>query len=451
MFRFSQTTSTLRLAAVLGASTIMAGCSWLPFGGGSHAGYGQGAAYGAHHAGSYGAGKYGPAAYGQPGHCTIPHAQAPIPQGCDPALVTVGLGQFAQQPQFGQPVYGSPQYASSGYGSHAGSAHAVASGLRPASAPGLRSRFRGFGSIGVEKSVSGSLLDYADSPADPTVLYDPDLYAEGTVTGSPQEGAVVRSRYTSETEEILAPTVSWDDVYSTPLSLKGGFEYALTPRTSAYASAGYTVSEGARGAGFQINSTLFNDVTTTNYEATPIIDPVTGFVTGTNYVAQTPINQRYFVPNVENTAAFTFDFSDLRRTDLEAGVRHYFKPLAKHDLKRVSPFVAASAGASRFNDQTYTVSQQQAFLQRSFDAQTTEDNLYNVVPPVTGDAPVTLYESQWVPRGAINAGVEWQATDRTAIAFETGVQVEGGRKYVTGERADTNVSIPLTVRGSFNF
>jgi len=51
----------------------------------------------------------------------------------------------------------------------------------------------------------------------------------------------------------------------------------------------------------------------------------------------------------------------------------------------------------------------------------------------------------------LNAGMEWQVTPKTALALETGVRIEGARDYSNGERGDTNVVVPLTLRGSFNF
>ena len=56
-----------------------------------------------------------------------------------------------------------------------------------------------------------------------------------------------------------------------------------------------------------------------------------------------------------------------------------------------------------------------------------------------------------MPTGQLNAGVEWQVTPKTALAFESGLRFERGREYSNGERASTNIAIPVTVRGSYNF
>ena len=64
---------------------------------------------------------------------------------------------------------------------------------------------------------------------------------------------------------------------------------------------------------------------------------------------------------------------------------------------------------------------------------------------------VELYDSQWVPSGQLNAGMEWQVTPKTALAFETGIRIEGARDYSNGVKGDTNIAIPMTIRGSYNF
>jgi hypothetical protein len=72
-------------------------------------------------------------------------------------------------------------------------------------------------------------------------------------------------------------------------------------------------------------------------------------------------------------------------------------------------------------------------------------------PATAPTRTVNLYDSQWVPSGSLKAGVEWQVTSKTALAFETGLRVEGARDYSNGNKGDTNITVPLTLRGSFNF
>ena len=432
---------------VLGAGVVLlGGCSWLP--GKSHgagyqgAGYQNAGHYGAqHHAAQFG-GQYAPHhAALAPGHCQIPHAQAPVPPGCDPAAVTVGLGTFAQSPQFAG-GYGAANYATGGYGGATGGQAIRYADVKKTGA--LRKpKWRGQLALGVEKSFSGNFFDFdAAGEVSPDAFYDPSAFFEGTVEGSQAEGQIRTTDFVSVTEEVLSPTISQDDVYSTPLTISAGLEYIVAPRTTLFANAGYTTAEGNSGNVVQVNAELQRITGGTDF----ITDPDTGVTTAVEIPPQTT-----FVPNIENVAAFAFDFTDMRRIDLEAGARHYFDPLKSAGLHKVSPFVAASAGASRFNGAAFTTTQTQAFLERSFNDQSTAGNLFEVIPSQAPSERTEIYDDQWVPRGAINAGLEWQATPRTALAFETGIQIEGGREYANGEREDENLSIPFTIRGSYNF
>jgi len=444
MIRLS-TIVTLSASAVL-----LSGCSWMPFGQG-----GQKAHYGAqkHHGGAYGAqagGAYG----GGANPCQIPHAQAPIPQGCDPAMVTVGLNGFSQKPQYGAAVgagHGA-QYASGGYGTHAGAG--AYHGQHSAKPEYRRPRFRAQLGLGVEKSIAGNLLDYAKVPGiDPELAYDPTAFNVGGTTSTPASD--VTQVYTAVTEEVIKPSISHDDVYSTPASIRAGLEYIMTPRTTVFANAGYTVSEGNSGAAIQINSELQRIESRVNYQTST--DPLTGVVTrdqdalGNDIITSSSGPDVFFRPNIENTANFAYDFTDMRRIDLQAGARHYLNPLKSAGMPKVTPFVGASAGASHYNGVSFEITQNQALYNESYNDASTVGNLYEVFTPGTPRQVVDLYDSQWVPTGALNAGVEWQATPRTAIAFETGVRVDGGRKYSNGNREGESVSIPLTIRGSYNF
>jgi len=141
----------------------------------------------------------------------------------------------------------------------------------------------------------------------------------------------------------------------------------------------------------------------------------------------------------------------MERIDLEAGARHYLNPIVKSQgFKTLTPFLGASVGASHYNAVSFDVTQEQAFYQRAFESTSgvTED-YYTVTGPDTES--VLLYDSQWVPSGQLNAGMEGQVTPKTALAFETGVRIEGARKYDNGERGDKNIAIPMTIRGSYNF
>ena len=436
------TVVTLKLAAVGTAATLLAGCSWLPSGG-SGAPAAHGGAYHPAH----------PGARSASSNCRIPHPQAPIPFGCAPASVTVGAAAFSQQPQFGP-----ASFATGGYGSHAAAPYAAAAQEvpfaefeRPLTPWGNGSRLRGSLSLGVSKSVAGDYLDYSSAGnIDPSQGYDPSLYNITNVRSVTQTTTGTErflASYSAATESINQPNVSYDDVHSTPLALKAGAEWAVSPRASLFGNVGYTYSEGQSGEAFNVTGAI----TRTRGE----IREDTG-----DRVIITP-GDTSTVRNVERIASFDFDYSDRRQLDLEAGGRYYFDYMKSKGLDRVRPFVSAAGGASLVNEQNISISQTQSNYQAAFEnsismppSEATQGTLYNVVPAQLGgqEATVRLYDEQWVPSGRLNAGVEWQANPRTAIAFETGVEFRGGLEYAgTGESGDADIAIPVTVRGSFNF
>jgi hypothetical protein len=105
----------------------------------------------------------------------------------------------------------------------------------------------------------------------------------------------------------------------------------------------------------------------------------------------------------------------------------------------------------------YKQSQTQAYYQRLFEGET-ENLSYSIETP---DTVTRLYDSAWLPQGQLNVGAEWQLTPGFALAAETGVRLQGARKYsdytntagelIEGGKGDVNVSIPVTLRGSINF
>ena len=438
--------TTFKLATLGTAATLLAGCSWLPNSGG-HKSPVAGSAY--HSA-------QGPAA-----SCQIPHPQAPIPFGCNPASVTVGVAGFSQQPQFG-PAPTQASYATGSYGSHAdvgGAPYGVAdvpfAGFEQPLTPwGNGSRLRGSLSLGASKSIGGDYLDYGSAGSiNPATGYDPSLYNVRDVRSVVRtEMGVERfvAAYTAETESSSQPNVSYDDVHSTPLALKAGAEWAMGPRTSLFGNVGYTYSEGTNGEALNITGAITRET-----------GDVTEFDTEGRRIGTTPGPTYATVRNVPRIASYDFEYSDRRQLDLEVGGRYYFDHMTSRGLDRVRPFVSVAGGASMINDQTVNISQTQSDYQAAFDnsatrpvSEITQGTLYEVVPADFGgqQGSFTLYEEQWVPSGRLNAGVEWQYTPRTSLAFETGVEVRGGLEYAaTGERGDTDISIPVTVRGSFNF
>jgi len=463
----------MRLAVFTLSAVLLSGCSWLGGVGNVFNGGGQG--HNAHNAGQYHQGgrynahaQHGQHQYqSQANPCQVYSPQAPIPQGCHPSQVTLGTaGSFPQQPNFG-----SGQYASQGYGSHANVAHQQSAHYQPRKNKLRKPRLRGSLSLGLEKSFSGSLLDYDSFPdVDPAINYDPADFNEGFSEGSQASGQIVDTLYTAIIEDISSPNISFDDAHSTPLSLKGGFEYIVSPRTTVFANAGYTYSEGESGNTVGITGELRRRITTSTFQTVPGIPATAGSAeipatattpaipavpasegTPDTFLLVDSIPNTTFIPN-QSIANFSYDFTDLKRLDLEVGARHYFNPVVKSaGYKTLTPFVGASIGASRFNAVSFDIEQNQLFYQRAFEEN--ENEFYEVIPSSvpTNNQRVDLYDSQWVPSGQLNAGMEWQVTPKTALAFETGVRIEGARKYSNGERGDNNIAIPMTIRGSYNF
>lgn len=371
--------------------------------------------------------------------CVIQTVAQPVPSGCHPSeVVLVGrsnpYGAFPQKPTFGQPSGG--QYATKGFGSHASKAHQQGANYKSEKPKIRKPKLRGSLNLGMEKSIGGIALDYPVLPGiDPVAGYNPDDYNEGFTSGSVASGQIQQTVYSAIVEKSDAPSISFDDIHSTPVTVSGGLEYIASPHFTVFANAGYTASEGEEGDVARIQGEVRRTVTTQDFDTT------TGAAIGG------PISNIGYLPNQE-IASFAYSFDDLRRWDLEVGGRYYFNPIVKDQgYRTVTPFVSASVGAKHYNDLGYTVSQRQGFYEQIFD-RSTDDPYYDVIRT---DPKVTLYESQWVPTGALQAGVEWQLTPSMAMAMETGLRFEGSREYANGTDGDENLSIPLTLRGSFNF
>ncbi len=452
----------MRLILCAVSAIALSGCSWLGgFQGKSKQGYHQKTAYGAY--GQQQSYQYGQQAKTDP--CQIFSPQQPIPRGCDPAQVTVGtapqMGQygatngFPQQPQFGQ-----PNYATNNYGSHANVAHQQGANHNR-NVPQLRKpKFRGTLSLGAEKSFSGDVLDYATFPTDlatglptsPSLGYNPTDFDEGRITEDVDGGIITRTNTTFTAgnrdrfdalpsgalfDSAVEPSISLDDAWSTPTRIALGGEYILSKANTVFFNAGYSASEGKEGTVGSVNAHVYQVNTVER------IDEATGVL-----ISASP-GGISFVPD-EEIARFTADFSDMRRYDLEVGGRHYFNSWNKTSgLNTVTPFVGAAVGASHYNSVSYTTDQTQRFYEQAITDSDGEDTqFYNVDG---NERQVDLYDSQWVPSGQLNVGAEWQVTPRTGIAVETGLRIEGARKYLNDEKGDTNIAIPFTIRGSYNF
>jgi len=415
----------MRLVACALSTVLLSGCSWLGIGGNSH---GNHQAYESHNSGRYAkkAGHYGhQAGQARMGPCQISSPMQPVPQGCRPEQVTLALGNQ----QAGH--YGQSGYTSGGYGSHAGDASASTQYHTPKSRK-KRPLLRGSFGLEIDHSVSGTLFE--PGIAGGAALYDRLAFQEGSssVNGATRQDIV----YTSVPESIEAPTISFDDVYTAPLRITGGVEFIMSDHATVFANAGFTRAEGKKGGGASIVDELQRQVTDTP------IDPVTGAATGPG------ITNIEFIPNVE-VARFNTDFNELEKYDFEVGGRYYLDPVLTSQLNRtLTPFVAASGGAAHYNDTTVIETQSQLFLGRAFDSGLADSTFYDVP---TGNVPTQIYDAQWVPYGQVKGGLEWQMTPKTALAFEAGIKYEGARDFSDGTPGDDIISVPVSIRGSYNF
>lgn len=431
---------------LLGMSTVLlSGCSWLGYGNSSYSGgasqasngaYYQNGVYQQNSASQLGA-QIGVQAGAQSGYgmqpagaCQITSPTQRVPQGCAQENVTLAVGGVGGAgSQYGQ----QGQYTTGGYGSHSGGNVQTSTQYHTSADPKFkRPKLRGSLGLEIDHSVSGNL--YAPGVSGSVAAYNRANFAEGFTTGSIAGRQVVQTLYTSVPEQVLSPEISFDDVYTAPLRLTGGLEYIFSDHATVFANAGYTRSEGKKGGGAQIIDELQTRVTTADFDAL-------GAPVGV------PITNTTFIPN-QIVAKFNYEFNDEERIDLELGGRYYFNPIMKDSLSRtLTPFVSASGGAAHYSETTVTETQQQLFLTDALTSSATDLDFYDVG---TG-TQTQIYDSQWVPYGSVKAGVEWQMTPRTALAFEAGVKYENSRDFSNGAKGDSNVSIPVAIRGSYNF
>jgi len=408
----------MRLAALSISAILLSGCSWLGGAGSS------GQAYQYNQANQYNQNAY---ATGAPGHlgfnqgqnpCTIYSPVQPVPRGCDPSQVTLAGSAFNNGPA---------SFATAGFGSHVNSAHNVAERTVHEGRK-RKPKLRGSLSIGTEISIDGDLLD----PDGSSFLYDPAQFVEGFVDNS-DPSQLVTTTYTSAVESINASAFTFNDIHQAPLTLKAGVEYIVSPHFTVFANGGYTSASG-ENASVEVVGTLLRDTTVQS------LDPLTGNPIGA------PVTNTEFIPN-QQVANFIANFNRLDQYDLELGARKYFNPiLTEAGYRTLTPFVGAQVGLSRFNEVSFTAEQNQLFLEEAF-----ENNRFEFFDVPTAGDTVTVYDDEWIFNGALTAGMEWQVTPKTAIAFETGLKLYENREFVSGSKGETNLTVPLTLRGSYNF
>ncbi len=416
----------MRLVALSISAALMTGCSWP--GGISGPGNAYQYSQGGYAQKSHSKHRYAGKAYnlGASGHvgamsgqnpCTIFSPIQPIPAGCHPTQVNLN----------GQNGSGQPTMATGGFGSHVQSAHRVGDYAGPKGRV-RKPKLRGTMSFGTEQSVAGTLV----APDAAGYLYDPTAFAESVTVGTPD--LLTTTDYSAIVEGISSPSLSFNDIHQSPLSIKAGAEYIVNPRFTLFANGGYTHATGANDASATVVARLTKTVTE------QALDPLTGAAVGA------PIVNTEFIPNKE-VANFVADFSEHRQFDLEVGARRYFDPIYKEQgYRTITPFIGAAVGLSHVNEINFKTKQNQLFLEDAF---TNGTSNYYEVP--TAGAVTKLYESDVLVNGALTAGLEWQLSPSTALAFESGLKAYQKRKFVSGDSGDMNVVVPLTLRGSYNF
>ncbi|PHR57468.1 MAG: hypothetical protein COA43_12285 [Robiginitomaculum sp.] len=421
----------MRLVLCGMSAILLSGCSWLGFGGGGVSGsqYSQNS-YGQNSYGQ-GAGYNQPTGYGMQnaGACQITSPTQRIPQGCRPEQVTLAVGGG----QYGDNSAG--QYTTGSYGSHAGNVQTSSY----AAAPSIKKpKLRGTIGLELDSSISGTLYDPLVNGGFASYNSANFYPSDGSLYGTPPGGRVDQfTNFSSVREAVEAKTISFDDAFHAPIRLSAGLEYIFDNHNTVFANVGYTRAAGSRGGSAKIVETLSTDLITTFYDGA---QDITGVFPSSG-------NTRYGV----DVAKFSYDFSELKRLDVELGGRHYFKPMFQDQFERtLTPFVSGSAGGAHYSDITVIESQQQRKLGAAIlGIDDPDGNYFNVNGGTTTVTPVS--DAQWVPYGSLRAGIEWQMTPKTALAFEAGLKYEGAREFSNGAKGQAIVSVPVAIRGSYNF
>jgi hypothetical protein len=425
---------TMRLVACALSTVLLSGCSWLGLGGNSSQSNGYNTQSTGRYNGAYGQNTANAGLRGVAGPCQITSPTQRIPQGCRPEQVTLAVGG-AQNAGYAP----QGQYTSGSYGSHVQNVYGSSYQVEPErrkKRPWIRGQF----GLEIDHSVSGDIYDPGVSGSAST--YNRAEFQEGFINGDVQSGNTVTTIYTSVPERIAAPTISYDDVWTAPLRISAGLEFILSDHATVYANGGFTRAEGKKGGGAAIIDELRKIETSTNY-VTDAADGVVGSVLGS-------VTNTTFKPN-KIVATYDYDFNELERYDFEVGGRYYFNPIFKAQFERpLTPFVSASGGAAHYNKTTVSENQRQRFLQRAFE-NTETDKVNGDFYDVNFGTQTDVYDSQWVGYGAVKAGLEWQVTPKTAVAFEAGIKYEQARDFTGGAKGDDIVSVPVTIRGSYNF
>ncbi|MEE9347720.1 MAG: hypothetical protein V3U82_05965 [Robiginitomaculum sp.] len=452
----------MRIAVLAFSTVLLSGCSWLGIGSNSAdswAQYNKGAqqSSGRYHAGAgqhqqrmaqnpYGQQARGAIRQQRGGPCEIRSVAQPAPQGCSPEQVTIALpGGGSNNMGYGGGYNTAPTQTTGQYGTHTQNTQ---NALRAAQLAGhqnwTRPRFRVNGSFGMEHSINGE----AFQPEDLTALYNPLTHINGSTQGTPAAGQTTTHAFTPfdinypggvatpDLSGITAsmPGVSNSDIHPIPMTLSVGAEYAVADNVSIFTNASHTASQGGGAGGVTYSGRVYDHVSVQDYDAA-------GVAVGG------PTRNSTYIPDVI-FARTAMQANDMKRSGLELGGRYYFKDAFQQYFERpVTPYISAAAGGAHYN--ALEVSQtSEKLLLSSFFAGNQANPTYESNGTLTA---VEVLEKGWVPTGAVTVGAEWQVTPKAALAFETGLRYEGGRKVTTGGETDGNLAIPLTLRGSIGF
>lgn len=445
----------MRIAALTCSAVLLSGCSWLGLGGNSAPHYSgqQGRYQGIQQQNSHSL--HNSAQTRRGGPCEITSPTMPIPPGCRPEQVTIAL------PQYGNTANNSYESASkpssNSYGASVDHTAAAAAAANSGTHKyWKRPKLRLNGSLGFETSVSGD----AFSPSALPPIYDVLDHANGRTTGSPADGQTQNFYYTPYPVSYTAPditgtpipdlsgiraqgpSISNSDLYPAPFTASIGAEVQLSDHLGLFGNASYTAAEGGNGGGVTYVGNIYRHETTQNYQTTdaagnPLVTPI---------ALGNPLRNSVYIADVAFANA-SMEANDMRRMSFDVGGRYYFKDAFPQYLQRpVTPYISASAGGAHYN--ALEVSQSSSRLQLSdyFDDPSTPQFEF-----VAERAAQEILEEGWIPMGTVTVGAEWQVTPKAALAFETGVRYEGGRKITSGGETDANIAIPLTLRGSIGF
>lgn len=339
---------------------------------GAQAGYaGAQAGYATAQAG-YAGGGYAAGGYASAGATTL---NAAAPYGSAVSAQYAGVGQYASAGGYGygqaggvQTIVGAPIYVPQSYPAPQLRGSACCGGGYAYNGGGaMRIGIEAFG--GTEFSVSGDA--FTRKPVGP-----PD----GDFTELTRVGGI--------------DAIGYDDAFGDTTTLGLGLTYDLSPNTTLLG----TISQGNAEGGTVAEYTTVQPGT---WSAAQVFTPTAG----------------------SSPRAIDANFTDLKTTTLEAGIRHYVGA-----PRGFRPYIGATAGFQHNNDVTLT--------------QTYSDD-----GTVYGERE--FFRSGWTPTASGTVGAELALSSRAAVGVESGIRWRDAMN--SKDVSEDRVTIPLTLRGRLSF